>query len=225
MKECVCSCQGVTAGSLCPLSQRGCDCWSVTSLSPACLPYIPPPPLFLYSLACPATLLVALSLFRFALHMGLVSHGNLLSPIRSSRQLGFPSILPFLLSGPATSPCSSPVASRSSIPQSEPLSRPKSCQADGHTVPGAWMEAVICDTSLLCRCHACTAMLLHPNIPGQTDRRTHALRGSGSTLSPARCCVLSLASPAGLDQMAGGNKMCVLGFISLWLNFSRSSYI
>lgn len=40
----MCSCQGVTAGSLCPLSQRGCDCWSVTSLSPACLPYTTPPP-------------------------------------------------------------------------------------------------------------------------------------------------------------------------------------
>lgn len=25
--------------------------------------------------------------------------------------------------------------------------------------------------------------------------------------------------------MAGGNKMCVLGFISLWLNFSRGSYV
>lgn len=55
------------------------------------------------SLAWPATLLVAHSLFRSALHMGLVSHGNLLRPIRSSRQLGFPSIVPPLLSCRGTS--------------------------------------------------------------------------------------------------------------------------
>lgn len=89
-----------------PPSQRGCDDWSVTSLSPPCPLYAPPPLHRLHhsnGLACPATLFAGLSLFRSALHMGLVSHGNLLSPIRSSRQLGFPSILPALLSGPATS--------------------------------------------------------------------------------------------------------------------------
>lgn len=42
-----------------PLSQRGCDDWSVTSLSPVLHP--PPPPPARGSLACPATLLVARS--------------------------------------------------------------------------------------------------------------------------------------------------------------------
>lgn len=95
-EECVCSCQGVTAGSLCPLSQRDCDCWSVTSLSPAlCPPHTHPPfppplqPGLPRYFAC-GPLFLPLSLFRSALHMGLVSHGNLLSPIRSSPPAGLP---------------------------------------------------------------------------------------------------------------------------------------
>ncbi|KAF6723702.1 Kinesin-like protein KIF16B [Oryzias melastigma] len=66
------------------------------------------------------------SITRSSLHMGLVSHGNLLSPIRSSRQLGLPSVLPSVLSGSAMPPppWSSPADSRSSIPPSELLSCP-----------------------------------------------------------------------------------------------------
>lgn len=102
---CVHSCQGVTAGSFCPRHKEAVT----TGVWPASRPpaHFTPPPLHRLhhpnGLACPATLFAGLSLFRSALHMGLVSHGNLLSPIRSSRQLGFPSILPALLSGPATS--------------------------------------------------------------------------------------------------------------------------
>lgn len=83
-------------------TQRGCDDWSVTSLSPAC-PFYTMLSLHPSSLAWPAASVVAFSLFGSMLHMGLVSHGNLLGPIRSSRQLGFPSILPSILSGPAMS--------------------------------------------------------------------------------------------------------------------------
>ena len=101
---CVCVCVPVRGWQLalsspCHTQKR---LWLLECDRPLARLYTPP---FLHpcSLAGPATLLVAHSLFRSALHMGLVSHGNLLSPIRSSRQLGFPSILPSLFSGPATS--------------------------------------------------------------------------------------------------------------------------
>lgn len=81
----------------------------------------PPPPT---GLARPTPLLCS-PLIRSSLHMGLVSHGNLLSPIRCSRQLGLPSVLPSVLSGSAMPPpWSSPADSRSSIPPSELLSCP-----------------------------------------------------------------------------------------------------
>lgn len=107
-RVCVCVCTPVRGWQLAlsaPVTKR---LWRLECDQPlAPLPTLRPPPLHRLhhpnGLACPATLFAGLSLFRSALHMGLVSHGNLLSPIRSSRQLGFPSILPALLSGPATS--------------------------------------------------------------------------------------------------------------------------
>ncbi|TNN74359.1 hypothetical protein EYF80_015442 [Liparis tanakae] len=49
----------------------------------------------------PVHVVVVVVVVVIPLHMGLVSHGNLHWPIRSRRQLGLPSILPSLLSGPA----------------------------------------------------------------------------------------------------------------------------
>ncbi|MEQ2169763.1 hypothetical protein GOODEAATRI_028573 [Goodea atripinnis] len=114
--ECLCSCQGVTAGSPTPDTKRlrrlVCD------QNLARLPNLPST-----QPACPATLLVALSFFGTAPHMGLVSHGNLLRPIRGNCQLGFSSTLPPLHHGLASSPLwSSPVASCSSFRKSKLLS-------------------------------------------------------------------------------------------------------
>lgn len=108
----------VLSQSVCAITTRRSVCaplrWWQLALSAPChkeavtagvWPTSSPPAHLLHpcSLAWPATLLVARSVFRSALHMGLVSHGNQLRPIRSSRQLGFPSIVPPLLSCRATS--------------------------------------------------------------------------------------------------------------------------
>lgn len=143
--------------------------------------------------------------------MGLVSHGNLRGPIKGSRQLGLTPILPTLLSSHVPLR-PSPVASRSNIQQSEPLSRPQSCQADGHTVPVHPSSSFFFFTDLPSAedMHAYPRYCIHTH----QERRTHLLRRRVQT---ARCRVLSLASPAGLDQMAGEYKRGVL-LLSLYLS-------
>lgn len=85
---------GVTAGVFYPLSQRDCDCRSVTNPSSVCSAPPPLQPRLPRYFACGP-------LPSFNLHCIWVwSAGNLLCPIRSSCQLGFPFILAHLLSVP-----------------------------------------------------------------------------------------------------------------------------
>lgn len=175
-----------------------------------------------YSLACPATLLVALSLFRSALHMSLVSHGNLLSSIRSSCQLGFPSILPSLLSGPSTS---------LSVPLQwlhAPASHNQSlAHAHNHaklmgtlSLVCGWKQRFV--TCLLSAQHTRTSMLLHLHIPRQTKTHRHAVvRGPLSPLPDAVFCLWphQLLWTKWQEKI----KQCVIAFISLWLNYGEDS--
>ncbi|CAB1453687.1 unnamed protein product [Pleuronectes platessa] len=181
-------------------------------------------PIFLTPRYADTSLRVGINIlqYRSTLHMGLVSHGNLLSPIRSSRQLGFPSILPSLLSGPATSPSiplrwlHAPASHNQRLSPAHNHAKPM-----GTLSPACGMEAAICDTSSLCGHQTCTSTPLHPHLVWTnrlekikqpviefTSQRLDCSVDDSASVSPPQ-------STFWLQRQAQNEKSCVLPCIGV----------